>query len=505
MTFGDVLNALRRFWTVVVAFTIAALVIAGAAATLPETKYEARATLLAQPDTDRVDFAAVEAVRFLLPSLAELVSTNTFRGQVGERFDPPLPANAVDTQADFEPGTGIVHVTGTDANPARAQAITQVASRLLGQQQLSDAVVITVLDPPERPTGPAGPGTRAYLVGGLVLGLLGGALLAIMLGAAARSREFALAAPDQAGGARQEPPAQTAAAAKQPGPDPEPQPHPQRGPEPKPPAPPAWMSAEQEAGPEPVAAASAAPSEPVVSAQPAAAVASAAPTFSPAALLQARLDELQLPVLGAIPVKASPARTAQNGAHGFDDAFRALAGRLTTLALTQQQLFFTSARTGAGRTTVVANTVWALATAGVPVVAVDADVDNPMLHRFLRVPSEPGLTDLARVAIGEAAHASSVPALSVIPVGGAVEASDAVLEDAVRRLLELTGQRCVLLDCPPLVESARTATLARGIRGGVLVLDAADPRACEDAARCAGTAAELGVELVGVVLNRASQ
>ena len=356
------IDAIRRYWWVTVAFTLGALAIAAAAATVPETKYEAEATLLAQPDAERVDFAAVEAVRFLLPSLAELVSTNTFRGQVGARLQPPLPASEVDARADFEPGTGIVHITGTDPNPARARQITQVASELLGRQQLSNAVVIVVLDPPELPTAEAGPGTGSYLVGGLVLGILGGVLAAIVFAAAARTRTQTLAA----AGAIEEPaPARApavgdssrAAPPKQAGPD---------------------ISAKAAAGEvgegtatpdwtsfEPATSERAAVSEaePVAD-EPRTATPTpvAAATLTTPTKLVARLDALQIPVLASIPVKGRARESGTNGTNDFDSAFRRLAAALATQAGAHPHLLISAPRAGAGCTTVVANAAWAMAT-----------------------------------------------------------------------------------------------------------------------------------------------
>ena len=478
MTFVEMIDALRRFWIVTVAFTLVALAVAAAAATVPETKYEARATLLAQPDAERVDFAAVEAVRFLLPSLAELVSTNTFRGQVGERLQPQLPASEVDARADFEPGTGIVHITGTDPDPGRAQRITQVAAVLLGRQELSDAVVIAVLDPPELPTSPAGPGTAAYLLGGLVLGLLGGVLAAIVLAAAARTRAQTVApVPPQA------PPEEradvgSADAAIQP----------------------SWTDFERSSAAVPATASS----EPLIDEARAAAVAQAGVGVVVRSELETRLSALGVRLLGSIPVKHDAADAATNGTNDFDRAFRELAATLATESRTHPHLLVSSAHAGVGRTTVAANVAWALATAGSAVVAIDGDVEDPMLHRFLRVPSEPGLSDIARVGPDGVSQRSAVESLAVVSAGGASFAGTALLEEATAQLLATLGEGVAIIDGPPLTDLANTAALARATGAIVLVVDGAGAGAVEEAVEGVNAARGLGVELVGAVLNRAS-
>ena len=506
--------ALRRFWVVIAAFTAIALVIAIAAATLPETKYEARATLLAQPDAERVDFAAVEAVRFLLPSLAQLVSTNTFRGQVGERFDPALPASRVDAKAEFEPGTGIVHVTGTDVDPARAQQIAQVAAVLLGQQQLSAAVEIRVLDAPELPTSEAGPGTGAYLVGGLVLGLLGGVLTAIVLAAAERSRRhqdaaqgvdraepFEPAQPTRpAQRARPAEPAETVQPAK-----------PIERAEPakeaellddSPRSQPGWTSLEpaatlRRAAPQPQEAAGAS-----AEAGPPGEALESAP--DPGSALDRQLEQLQVAVLGSIPVKSQALAASQNGSGSFDAAFRSLAETLAAHARSQPHLLISSARAGAGRSTVTANLAWALASAGSTAVAVDADADNPMLHRFLRVPNDVGLARVDEVGIERATQATALPGLKVIP-SGVVDAPEApTTHTTVARVLDELEGVLTIIDGPSVLESDGVGDVARATGAVVLVVDASDARAGEELAESVATMKKLGVHVVGAVLNRVS-
>lgn len=472
MTFGEMVGAVRRFWIVVVVFIAVSVAIAAAAATIPATKYEARATLLAQPDTDRVDFAAVEAVRFLLPSIAELVSTNTFRGDVGRQLQPPAPASEVDVEAEFEPGTGIVHVTATDADPALAQRISQIAAVLLGQQELSTSVDIVVLDPPELPSAPAGPGTVTFLVGGLILGILGGLLAAIGFAAAARAKESALPADALDAHERTESAPDVLGAGAETG------------------APPSLVAAQAIAGSE-------AEESPAAVMQ-----AGAVETVEQSAGLRDEIARLGLDVLASIPVKGASSGPAVNGTDHFDHAFKIAARKLVDRAHDHRNVVVTSPRAGAGRTTVAANVAWAVASSGVSVLAVDGDVETPMLHRFLRVGNDRGLSELDASGLRYVVQPSPIPTLAVVAAGSSGVASDVALDNPLRRAFAETAASLVLVDGPAFLGSD-TALRACAAAGAVLlVVDASDARSAADLEICVHALGSRGVEILGVLVNR---
>jgi Mrp family chromosome partitioning ATPase len=483
MTFGEMIDAVRRFWIVAVAVLLVALALAGAAATLPEPKYEATATLLAQPDTDRVDFASIEAVRFLLPSLAELVSTNTFQGQIGEQLEPPLVSDDVDTAAEFEPGTGILRITAIDSTPIGAQRAAQVASLLLGRQQLSDSVEMTVLDAPEVPKEPAGPSRLAYLAGGLILGSFGGILAAIGLAAAARARQQSATA---------EPTADVRSGAA---------PTPQSAVEDQ-------FDGDTSAEVADMRAASDEPSTQVPPPDQTDAERET-PKFaeltSVSAEIRATIDELQLDLLGLIPIKGASTASASNGSNDFDSAFRDLGDRLAREGAEHPHVLVTSARAGAGRTTVAANVAWALGTGGRAVLAVDGDVEEPTLHRFLRVSNAHGLSELSTAGLASVVQRSSLPNLAVVTAGTAWDVGAPRLDEAMPRLFAEADEDIVLIDGPALPSWPDSGGAWRTTSAVVLVVDATDARSSTDLARCVNELANLDVEVLGVVVNRASQ
>ena len=116
-------------------------------------------------------------------------------------------------------------------------------------------------------------------------------------------------------------------------------------------------------------------------------------SFRTRAELEASVDSL---VLAAIPRVSGASRDATfNGGSQAEEAFR----RLRTNFLLQvredvQTVLVTSADSGEGKTTVVANLGRSLAQSGRSVALVDADLRAPRLHEFFGEPVAPGLGDV---------------------------------------------------------------------------------------------------------------
>ena len=130
----------------------------------------------------------------------------------------------------------------------------------------------------------------------------------------------------------------------------------------------------------------------------------------------------------------------------------------------------TSPRAGAGTTTVACGTAVALAGQGKRVVLIGAGGAGLRPEQVLGVATSPGLGQLLNgdCALDHAMHPTDVPNLTVIPTGGPPETSLA-LQDLRLVLEQLEKAACVVIDAPPLLDSADSLLLADAADHVVLV------------------------------------
>ena len=172
MEFRDLVRTLKRFRLLAAGVFAAVLTLGIAAAFLPTEQYRASSTLLVEPSGDDVDFSDVEAVRFLLPALAERVDTSAFRGRVEQVVSPAYRDEDVSLSATIEQGTGLVELTAEGPNPRAVEAWANVGARTLIEQRVSRRIQISVLDPADLPTSPSSPRKVPILLGSALLGLI---------------------------------------------------------------------------------------------------------------------------------------------------------------------------------------------------------------------------------------------------------------------------------------------------------------------------------------------
>jgi protein-tyrosine kinase len=113
------------------------------------------------------------------------------------------------------------------------------------------------------------------------------------------------------------------------------------------------------------------------------------------------------------------------------------------------------------------------------VLLVDADMRKPAMHRYLGLPSGPGLTDFLASGYPIAdclVHPEGLTNLVVLPSGGPTPESAELLSsprmlDLVQELKHFYPERYVLFDLPPLIyaDSLAFAPLVDGI---ILVVEA---------------------------------
>lgn len=145
------------------------------------------------------------------------------------------------------------------------------------------------------------------------------------------------------------------------------------------------------------------------------------------------VKRLGLPLMGMLPYKKSwknnrqlalswgdsPPPDQDNRAGGYAgyDISGSLIARLPLMqsGISGQTLLVESATAGEGKTTILARSALRLAMGGLRVIMVDADMQQPSLHRLFGLGNgkEPGLTDALAVALSHKIETGSLPACSV--------------------------------------------------------------------------------------------
>lgn len=172
MEFRDLVRTLKRFRLVAAGVFVFVVALGAAAAFLPAEKYRSSATLLVEPATEDVDFSDVEAVRFLLPALAERVDTSAFHLRVRQAVPPRYRQDDVSLSASIEQGTGLVRLTAEGLDPRSVTVWANAAARTLINQRVSQRIQIAVLDAADLPTSPSSPRKVPILLGSALLGLI---------------------------------------------------------------------------------------------------------------------------------------------------------------------------------------------------------------------------------------------------------------------------------------------------------------------------------------------
>ena len=212
-----------------------------------------------------------------------------------------------------------------------------------------------------------------------------------------------------------------------------------------------------------------------------------------------------LPVLASVPRARSgsdplapPVRIRQ--------AFGYLAAQLTSLTENKRRdvaVLVTSPRSGAGTTTVAAQTAIALAELGRDVVLVSADVQRPSLPRLFGVDNVPGLTEVLDgvCTLERALHTTGTPGLRLLAAGASPGATVRFnLEDLELLIGRLSGDGIVVIEAPPVLEAPQCVALADRVDLAVLVTDQR-PGSRSDAAAAVEILGRTDARLAGCVVN----
>jgi non-specific protein-tyrosine kinase len=222
-------------------------------------------------------------------------------------------------------------------------------------------------------------------------------------------------------------------------------------------------------------------------------------------------DELSLNTLGAIgrlPNGDPPLVVHAQPRSPITESFRVLATNIRYSSLDRPIgiLMVTSPDAMAGKSFVVANLAAAAAQTGLEVVAVDADLRHPQLHRVFDLKPRPGLADsLLEGSLDGRLQPAQEEGLLVLCSGDALPGNPVELFSSRRMqalLEELTeGADLVLIDSPPVLPVADAAALAPMMDGVLLVLEAGHTSR-HATAQAAASLRQVGARMVGVVLNR---
>ncbi len=223
-------------------------------------------------------------------------------------------------------------------------------------------------------------------------------------------------------------------------------------------------------------------------------------------------QELGLGTMGVIGRMAKGAEELVTVVHPLSpisEAFRVLRTNIRFSGVDEpiRTLLVTSAGPTEGKSTTAANLAVAMAQAGLRVVALDADLRRPRLHKIFDLHPRGGLTgSLLEGNMDGRLQPSQVEGLSVLPAGDLPPNPSELLGS--RRLRELLDELAkdadvVVIDSPPVLPVTDAAVLAQEVDGVLLVVDAGETRR-EVVQRAAESLQQVGAHLIGVVLNRVS-
>ena len=225
------------------------------------------------------------------------------------------------------------------------------------------------------------------------------------------------------------------------------------------------------------------------------------------------LDELTdatVPTLGMIPTFDGAAEgivTISTPASLPAEAFRAVRTSVRFVALDRAMkvIQVTSAGTGEGKTTVVANLAAALVQAGHRVAVVSCDLRRPDLHRRFAEPSDPGLTD---VLLGECllsdAMRETTSGVYLLPSGERPpNPSELLGSSRMKAVIDFLVSEFdfVLLDSTPIL-SVTDAVVVSQFAQATLVVVAARNTPKQRVREALDSLIRAGAPLAGLILNQ---
>jgi capsular exopolysaccharide synthesis family protein len=190
------------------------------------------------------------------------------------------------------------------------------------------------------------------------------------------------------------------------------------------------------------------------------------------------------------------------------EAFRVLRASLQFASVDKEMkvILVTSASPNEGKSTVVQYLAQTISQTGKKVMALDADLINPTLHRRFGVPNQRGLSNLI---VGDAdralfTHLKDYPNLWVITTGPIPPNSSELLGSRqMKHLMDLLREDydVVIMDTPPILP-VTDAVVASSLADGVILVVQAGKTRHSEVHRAQEALEAAHANLLGVVLNR---
>jgi capsular exopolysaccharide synthesis family protein len=226
-----------------------------------------------------------------------------------------------------------------------------------------------------------------------------------------------------------------------------------------------------------------------------------------------------LPTLGLIPTdddwknKDEPRlTTATSPMSVTSEAYRGIRTSLQYLALNREMtvIMLTSATSGEGKTSTVANLAVAFADAGMSVAVIGCDLRRPRIHQFFGVDGSVGLTSVlvGSATLNEAVQqAPNQPNIRVLPSGPRPPNPSELLSlDRTSQVIDALrpSHQVILLDCPPVLPVTDSLVVSR-LSDAALVIATTNKTSKRELKQCFERLHQVDCPLVGTILNGVSE
>jgi succinoglycan biosynthesis transport protein ExoP len=227
--------------------------------------------------------------------------------------------------------------------------------------------------------------------------------------------------------------------------------------------------------------------------------------------------ETHAPVLGVVPMlkglDAGKAGGLALSSHteptsGFAEAYRSVrtALQFSTASGAPRRLVVTSSSKNEGKSTTALSLAINFAQMGKPVLLIDADLRNPVLHKLLKTTNKAGLSNYLSGSMGalEVVRPTEIPHLFVMTTGPLPPNPVELLSSM--KLLTLLSQ-CeehfahVIVDGPPVLGIADSIVLCNQVENSVFVIESGRTRKAQ-AKAAMKRLQQAGVNPLGVILTK---